>query len=126
MGKATPTPASPPFGSCPATIPAYRISVGRSLIGPVSVRPGPGPYETVGRFFDAGLAPPPRNRPFALAPVPTVSWYGSARDGAPPCGLSLAASVFSRPARHSLALRVSPIVVESLQGSPLVLTGPRL
>ena len=87
MGKATPTPASPPFGSCPATIPAYRISVGRSLIGPVSVRPGPGPYETVGRFFDAGLAPPPRNRPFALASVPTVSWYGSTRDGASPCGL---------------------------------------
>ena len=136
---ATPTPATVPFGELPChdSEKTRRRSVGRSsglsqsgtVIGiPIT---GLGPYETVGRFFGAGLAPPPRNRPFALAPVPTVSWYGSAWDSAPPCGISLAASVFSRPARHSwarrtVALRVSPIVVESLQGSPLVLTGPRL
>ena len=86
-GKATPAPALLPFGELPCHDSGLPSSVGRSLIGPVSVRPGPGPYETVGRFFGAGLAPPPRNRPFALAPVPTVTWYGSACDSAPPCGI---------------------------------------
>ena len=83
MGKATPTPASLLFGELPCHDSGLPY-IGRSVAYRACLSPArAGSIRDSWPLFGAGLAPPPRYRPFALRPIPTVSqyvtaWYGCA------------------------------------------------